>query len=100
MEQSELVVIEPVRTVVPAERAVSRFEQYQALQKALDMRMPQAIMRVGDKNFRKKDYWRAVGNGFRLSYQVVKEERIQIDDDWGYLFTVRATDPDGDYCDG
>lgn len=80
------------------------FREYQDLQRRLDALMPEQILVIGkgknEQRFRKKGYWRAVKKWARLDVRVLKEERIQIDDDWGYLVTMRATSPDGTSEDG
>ena len=69
---------------------------YRELQKALDASMPDQIMSIGDRQFRKKGYWRAVAVAFNLSVEPVEERRevAGLFDDgrenFGYLVTYRA----------
>ncbi len=100
-------------TIIPdAPSAVATREAlttYLEIQKVFDEKMPDAIMTIGDKQFRKKRYWRGISTAFHLSCELRSVERVEIDnsswngtlrDDWGYNATVRATAPDGRISDG
>jgi hypothetical protein len=76
------------------------FKEYLELQKRLDKLMPDQIMTIKKQKFRKKGYWRMVKKWARLGVEIVKEERIETGDDWGYLVTARVTTPDGQSEDG
>lgn len=52
-----------------------------------------AIIR-GEK-FRKRSGWAKLRRAFAVTCQVVSERRIELDDDWGYSFVVRAELPTG-----
>jgi hypothetical protein len=73
------------------------FTAYRALQAALDHAMPDQIQKIGDKDFRKKGYWRAVAVAFNLTVEPVEERREVAGvfhdgtDNFGYLVTYRAT---------
>lgn len=79
---------------------------YRELQKALDSAMPDQIMDIQGKKFRKKGYWRSVATAFNLTVECVKEERTTSDatadhnSDWGWLVTYRATAHGGRCADG
>jgi hypothetical protein len=48
---------------------------YKELQRALDDAMPDQLMELDGKTFRKKGYWRAVARAFNLSVELVGEAR-------------------------
>lgn len=79
---------------------VEALQEYQKIQGALDKSMPKAIMTIRGKQFRKKQYWRAIATAFNLDVTRMHEERTVIGDDWGYLVTYRATAPNGRSADG
>ncbi len=104
--------IRDIAIVADAPSAVATREAlktYLEIQKVFDESMPDAIMQIGDKKFRKKVYWRGIATAFHLSCELRDVERIEkpdIDfggipmDDWGYNATVRAIAPDGRISDG
>lgn len=74
---------------------------YRELQTALDQAMPDQIMELDGKPFRKKGYWRAVAVAFGVSVEPTAERR-EINgqfqdgkDNFGYIVTYRATAPNG-----
>ena len=74
---------------------------YRELQRALDQSMPDQIMELDGKPFRKKGYWRAIAVAFNLTVEPI-EERSSVsgsfDDgrpNFGYVVTYRATAPNG-----
>ena len=69
--------------------------EYRGIQNALDKAMPDCIVRIQGKGFRTKDYWRGVCTAFGLSLEMVSEELVRGENDWGYLVTFRATHPNG-----
>ena len=82
---------------------VEALDAYQELQEALDTKMPEAIVEVHGRKFRKKVYWRTISRAFGLSVGEVSgsEELIRTGaDDWGYKVTYRAVNQSGDYTDG
>jgi hypothetical protein len=72
---------------------------YKELQRSLDETMPDQLMNIGDKVFRKKGYWRAVNVAFNLNIELVSEDRIVQGlfedgrENFGYNVTYRATHP-------
>jgi hypothetical protein len=77
------------------------FAAYKELQVALDKAMPDAIMELDGKKFRKKQYWRGVAVAFNLTIETVEERRVVAGqfadgrDNFGYVITKRATAPNG-----
>jgi len=69
---------------------------YRELQQALDRAMPDQIMSLDGKPFRKKGYWRAIAVAFNLTVEPVEERRevhgVLADgsDDYVYIVTYRA----------
>lgn len=75
--------------------------QYIAVKDALDLALPDCIMRIGNRSFRKKEYWRAVATAFNLNVVCLTEdEHVERSDDWGFEVTHRATAPNGRHADG
>jgi hypothetical protein len=74
---------------------------YRELQHALDASMPEQVMRLDGKPFRKKGYWRAIAVAFNLTVEPIDERRESNStfedgrDNFGYIVTYRATAPNG-----
>lgn len=88
-----------------AGNVLDAFKDYQALQKGLDEAMPDALMTIQGRKFRKKAYWRAVARAFNLSVEQVSESVIGDATDttafkWGYSAVYRAMAPNGAHADG
>mgnify|MGYP001586568864 CR=1 FL=1 len=84
-----------VRAVVGPEAMAGALEEYRQLQAVLDRAMPETIMLLDGKPFRKKAYWRAVATAFNLDLQLVSESRWTVNNDWGYDVVYRAVAPNG-----
>lgn len=91
-------------TPLPAFRGAEMSEALQAyrdLQKALDAAMPDQIMELDGRPFRKKGYWRAIAVAFNLRLECVSESREEdgaFNDtrpNFGWHVTYRATAPNG-----
>ncbi len=86
---------------ISATLMVAALTAYRDLQTQLDRAMPEQIMELDGKPFRKKGYWRAVALAFNLGVEMVKEERIVTGtfkdgrDNFGWVVTYRATHPSG-----
>jgi hypothetical protein len=76
------------------------FEEYQKLQAKLDAAMPDCMMDIAGRKFRKKNYWRAIATAFNLDVELVGLDRLEDGDDWGYVAMARATAPNGRRMDG
>jgi hypothetical protein len=82
------------------------FEAYRQLQSALDRAMPDQIMTIEGRPFRKKGYWRAVAVAFHLQIDTVSEREVEdgaFDDgraNFGYHVTCRATTRTGRTVEG
>lgn len=86
-----------------AGNVIEAFNDYQALQQGLDAAMPDALMTIQGRKFRKKAYWRAVARAFNLSVEQVSEGVVGAMDEqmkWGYTAVYRATAPNGAHADG
>lgn len=74
---------------------------YRELQKALDQSMPDQIMELDGRPFRKKGYWRAIAVAFNLTVEPIAERRdvnSKFDDgrdNFGYVVTYRASTQTG-----
>jgi hypothetical protein len=119
MQSTDLATIDAPMTpdlpapVVSSPLPVFRGEQmaqalvaYKDLQRALDQAMPDQIMQIADKQFRKKGYWRAVAVAFNLTVEPIAERRdvnSHFEDgreNFGYAVTYRATAPGGRFATG
>lgn len=86
--------------VFSGEQMAEAFRAYRQLQDTLDRAMPDAIMKIQGRAFRKKAYWRAVRTAFNLDVRLVAERRDEHGENWGWLVTYRATAPNGRSADG
>jgi len=101
-QPSELVVAESGEVVAPsAQGASASLETYLEIQRVFDLKMPDCIMPIQDKKFRKKAYWRAIATAFNVSCEVVRVEQVEFgsveggDFDWGFTAIARATTTNG-----
>lgn len=69
---------------------------YRELQRALDQGMPEQLINIGGRMFRRKGYWRALATAFNLSVACLKEEA----DEDGWRVVYRATSTTGRFADG
>jgi hypothetical protein len=96
-----------IRAVSSADVSLA-ITEYQRIQQALDKALPDCIMQIQGRSFRKKDYWRAVATAFNLQVEEVvgSEHRtdhthqISADDetdepDWTISVTYRASASNG-----
>ncbi len=102
----DVAIIADAPSAIAAREALTT---YQEIQKVFDEKMPEAIIQIGEKKFRKKVYWRAIATAFHVSCEVRSVDRIENPDvnfggipidDWGYDAVVRAIAPDGRISDG
>jgi hypothetical protein len=103
VDQSGALVVAPPAQIVSADptAVVEAFARYKEIQSALDRAMPDCIMNIRGKQFRKKMYWRAIATAFNLSLELVREEPVENEGgDWGWLVTYRAIATNGRHADG
>lgn len=103
-KSTALATVDPAPPPVPMFGALAMagaFKAYQQLQHTLDAAMPDQLLRLDGRTFRKKGYWRAVGTAFNVSIELV-DERREIHgtfedghDNFGWLAVYRATTPTG-----
>ena len=74
--------------------------EYTKIKDALDRALPDCIQTIQGKQFRKKNYWRAIATAFNLSLELREEKLDEPESGWGYLITYRATAPNGRFADG
>lgn len=93
-----------VRPRLSVPQLVDALTDYRALQHALDTHMPEQIMMLDGKPFRKKGYWRAIGLAFELSVEPITAESAERSvvstledgsDNYVYTVTYRAMSPNG-----
>jgi hypothetical protein len=102
-ERNETTALEIIDHQLPAPTAQSAeaaVDTYLAVQRVFDAKLPDSIMSIQGKQFRKKAYWRAIATAFKVDCVIVTVERLDEGDDWGYEATVRATSQDGRTSDG
>lgn len=99
-----LATIDPPAAPVPAFTGVEMakaLRAYRELQKALDQGLPDAMIVIEGKAFRRKQYWKAVATAFQLNVELCHEERVVHGsfsdgrENFGYLVTYRAVSPSG-----
>jgi len=82
-----------------ADELESNVRRYRDMQRTLDRLMPDQIVETGTnadgtpKLFRRKGYWKAIAQGFNLNVELVREERQEHAEDFGYCVTYKASDP-------
>ena len=92
----ERVLPTPLPIFTGSEMA-SALTAYRELQTALDRSMPEQIIKLDGKPFRKKGYWRAIAVAFNLTVEVESERREIYGDledgspNYAYLITYRAS---------
>ncbi len=101
---SEGTALTPRSAALPAittEQMVQALDKYREMQRALDQSMPDQIMNLDGKPFRKKGYWRAIALAFNLEVKKVEERREVAGkfndgrDNFGYVVTYEAHHPSG-----
>lgn len=101
--RDEVVVLDQqtamVRGAAPGD-VVEAVEEYRKIQKALDDAMPDCLMTIQKRKFRKKNYWRAIATAFNLTVTLTSEERVDVPDDWGWLVIYTAAASNGRSADG
>lgn len=109
LEVQHAGVIDIPSPLFSGEQMTQALVAYKALQSSLDKAMPDQLMKIGEKGFRKKGYWRAVAVAFNLSVDPVtqiRDERTVIgsfqdgSENYLYAVTYRASAPNGRYADG
>jgi len=91
----EKAITEITEGIPDVESALQLQRAYHSLCEQLLDNNDYAIIR-GVK-FRKRSGWAKLRRAFAVSVEVIKEEKLEIDDDWGFLFVVRAILPTGRY---
>lgn len=100
-EQTELDVAKSTGIVRAAGDISVAMVEYTKVKNTLDQALPDCIMDIRGKKFRKKSYWRAVATAFNLDVICVEKNRVELPDgDWGIEVVYRATAPNGRSIDG
>ena len=112
VENNKLALVEQSGIPAPVfsgSQMTAALKGYKELQADLDKAMPDQLMVIGDKSFRKKGYWRALSTAFNLSVEpvtLVQEERSVIGqlpdgtDNYVYTVTYKASTPSGRFITG
>ena len=98
-DQTALAVVDADAPLMPMSMGTT-FSAYKSMQVEIDKAMPDQIMTIQGRQFRKKGYWRAVRAAFALKVSCVSEERIESNGDWGYSVLYRAEGRNGMSADG
>ena len=102
-EALAVIDVAPMPAVSGA-RMVEAFNAYRTLQADLDKAMPDCLMELGERSFRKKQYWRAIAMAFNVSVEPVTPEQAERSvvgfleggaENYCYTVTYRATLPSG-----
>ena len=96
---SEALAVIEEAPLVPMSMGTT-FHAYTSMQKEIDKAMPDQIMTIQGRQFRKKGYWRAVRAAFGLKVWCVSEERLDVNGEWGYSVLYRAEGRNGMSADG
>jgi hypothetical protein len=92
---------EPAVTPPSAEGLEQFVRRYWEMRDKLDSMLQNQIIEIRGQKFRRKGFWRAIAQGFKLDLTCLKEERYDRDGDWGYIVTYRVTDrTTGRFVDG
>ena len=107
LEDQALVTQQPVTVmpVITGPEFAESFKAYKELQRAIDQSMPEEIMDIQGKPYRKKGYWKALRAAFNLTVECIHDERVEIalEDgsmDWGWHVRYRASTQSGAFVDG
>jgi len=93
--KEERAIVEIIEGIPDVESTLELQRAYHSLCEQLLNDNDYAVIR-GIK-FRKRSGWAKLRRAFAVSVEVIKEERLELDDDWGFLFIVRARLPTGRY---
>ena len=81
--------------VFTGQQMAAALAAYRELQQALDHAMPDQIMELDGKPFRKKGYWRAVSVAFNLTVEPIEERREVHGETFVYVVSYRASTASG-----
>jgi hypothetical protein len=100
-EQTDLDVAKTTGIVRAAGDVSLAMAEYTKVKNTLDRALPDCIMSIRGKQFRKKNYWRAVATAFNLDVICIGKDKVELPNgDWGVEVTYRATAPNGRCADG
>lgn len=88
-----------VMPLVTPEQAVQAFDSYQKL--AEKIMTKEDVQKIGDREFKKKSFWRKCQRFFNLSLELSKEWKEEnADKSYTYFVIYRAIAPNGAFMDG
>lgn len=88
-----------VMPLVTPEQAVQAFDSYQKL--AEKIMTKEDVQKIGDREFKKKSFWRKCQRFFNLSIELSKEWKEEnADKSYTYFVIYRAIAPNGAFMDG
>jgi len=99
--QTELEVAQATGIVRAAGDIAVAMSEYTKVKNMIDRALPDCIMDIRGKQFRKKNYWRAVATAFNLDVICIEKTKVELPTgDWGIEVLYRATAPNGRSIDG
>lgn len=99
--QTELEVAQTNGIVRAAGDIAVAMSEYTKVKNMIDRALPDCIMDIRGKQFRKKNYWRAVATAFNLDVICIEKTKVELPTgDWGIEVLYRATAPNGRSIDG
>src|SRR3990167_1732862 len=87
-----------VMPLVSPDQALAAFKSYQDLAEKITTK--DDIQKIGDKDFKKKSFWRKCQRFFNLSLELSKEWKEEKNGSYTYFVIYRATAPNGAFMDG
>ena len=96
-KEAALMVVEKreIQKLMTAGEMEGQIRAYFEMQQVLDRALPDSIMEIQGRKFRKKSYWRAIAVAFGIELELVSEERFELPSQWGHKALYRATLPGG-----
>ena len=96
-KETALTVVEKreIQKFMTAGEMEGQIRAYFEMQQVLDKALPDSIMEIQGRQFRKKSYWRAIAVAFGIELELVSEERFELPSQWGHKALYRAILPGG-----
>jgi hypothetical protein len=98
----EVVVLDRPQEIVRAAPGdvIEAVGEYRQIQKAMDTAMPDCLMTIQGKQFRKKNYWRGIATAFNLTVTLKSEKCDTSSGDPVWLVVYNAAASNGRSADG
>ena len=98
---SDLITLQRNSSVILAdpEYALEAMKVWIRIKDTLDKALPDCIMDIQGKPFRKKKFWRAAATAFNITLEFIEETERELETDRGWLVRYRAIAPNGRFVD-